>query len=118
MPVVKEFLNIFSEDLLGLPPYREIEFKIEVFPSTKSISIPPYRMVSSELKELQKQFNKARKVNLSLTMEGSSVMAIDLKRDITRKAHNARYSVHPGANKMYQYLKKVYWCPSIRREVA
>jgi len=36
--VVCEFLNIFPEDLPGLPPVREIEFSIEVLPETAPIS--------------------------------------------------------------------------------
>ena len=43
---------------------------------------------------------------------------ISLKGDIMREAHNARYSIHPGATKMYQDLKKVYWWPAMKREVA
>ena len=41
-----------------------------------------------------------------------------LKEDIMREAHNARYSVHPGATKMYQDLKRVYWWPAMKKEVA
>ena len=43
---------------------------------------------------------------------------VGLKGDIMREAHNARYSVHPGATKMYQDLKRVYCWPAIKREVA
>ena len=42
VPVVCEFRDVFPEDLLGLPPDRELEFGIEVFPSSAPISIPPY----------------------------------------------------------------------------
>ena len=41
-----------------------------------------------------------------------------LKADILREAHNARYSVHPEATKMYQDLRRVYWWPAMKREVA
>ncbi len=41
-----------------------------------------------------------------------------LKGDIMREAHNAKYIVHPRATKMYQDLKKVYWWPSMRKEIA
>ena len=51
MLVVCEFLDIFPEELLGLPPVREIEFCIDVVPSTNPISMPPYRMAPAELKE-------------------------------------------------------------------
>ena len=45
-------------DLLGLPLDREIEFSIELVPSTSLISDTPYRMASSELKELKEQVQK------------------------------------------------------------
>ncbi|XP_057985292.1 uncharacterized protein LOC131170244 [Hevea brasiliensis] len=43
---------------------------------------------------------------------------IGLKGDIMREAHNVMYSVHPGATKMYQDLKKVHWWPSMKKEIA
>lgn len=51
--IVKDFNDIFLEELLELPPEREVEFAIEVYLSTTPISIPPYRMTPSELKELK-----------------------------------------------------------------
>ncbi|KAA0036000.1 RVP_2 domain-containing protein [Cucumis melo var. makuwa] len=53
--VVKEFLEVFPDDLSGLPPDREIEFTIELLPGTSPISQAPYRMAPSELKELKMQ---------------------------------------------------------------
>ena len=40
VPLVKEFLDIFPEDLSRLPLDREIEFTIDLVPSIKMISIP------------------------------------------------------------------------------
>ena len=53
--VACEFPDVFSEDLLGLPLDRELEFGIEVLPGLAFISIPPYRMALMELKELKTQ---------------------------------------------------------------
>ena len=53
--VVCEFQNVFSEELPGLPPEREIEFCIDVVPGTDPISMPPYRMAPAELSELKEQ---------------------------------------------------------------
>ena len=55
VPVVCEFSDVFLNDLLGLPPDRELEFGIEVLPGSTPISIPPYRMAPMELKELKIQ---------------------------------------------------------------
>ncbi|XP_070002786.1 uncharacterized protein [Nicotiana sylvestris] len=55
MPVVNEFLEVFPDELPGIPPDREIDFGIDVFPDTRPISIPPYRMAPAELRELKEQ---------------------------------------------------------------
>ncbi|KAJ8756237.1 hypothetical protein K2173_025049 [Erythroxylum novogranatense] len=58
IPVVREFLDVFPEELPGLPPAREIEFPIELLSGTSPISIPPYRMAPAELKELKEQLEE------------------------------------------------------------
>ena len=55
MPVVKEYPDIFPEELESLPPEREIAFKIDVTPGVAPISKMPYRMAPPELKELKLQ---------------------------------------------------------------
>ncbi|KAH0725040.1 hypothetical protein KY284_000905 [Solanum tuberosum] len=55
IPVVSEFLEVFPIDLPGIPPEREIDFGIDLMPNTQPISIPPYRMALTELKELKEQ---------------------------------------------------------------
>ena len=52
IPIVKEFSDVFPDDISGLPSDRAIEFVIELIPGTEPISIPPYRMAPTELKEL------------------------------------------------------------------
>jgi len=52
-PVVNEFLKVFSNDLLGIPLEREIDFGIDLLPDTQPISILFYRIDSAELKELR-----------------------------------------------------------------
>ena len=53
IPVVCEFSDIFPEELLGLPPDREIEFDIDLIPDTRPISKAPYRMAPTELRKLK-----------------------------------------------------------------
>ena len=48
--IVREFPDVFPEDLPGIPPDREIDFQIELAPRTEPISKAPYRMAHSELK--------------------------------------------------------------------
>ena len=55
VPMVQEFPDVFPSDLPGVPPDRDIDFAIDLEPGTKPISIPPYRMAPTELKELKDQ---------------------------------------------------------------
>ncbi|KAA3470318.1 Gag protease polyprotein [Gossypium australe] len=58
VPVVCEFPDVFLDELLGLPPNREIEFTMELVRGTTPISISPYRMAPMELKELKSQLQE------------------------------------------------------------
>jgi hypothetical protein len=55
IPVVCEYPDVFPDDLPGMPPDRDIEFIIELQPSTAPISKRPYRMPPNELAELKTQ---------------------------------------------------------------
>ncbi|MCI55218.1 cellular nucleic acid-binding protein, partial [Trifolium medium] len=50
--VVCEFPDVFPGDVSDVPPEREVEFTIDLVPGTSPISMAPYRMSASELKEL------------------------------------------------------------------
>ena len=50
IPIVTEFPKVFPEELVGLPSKRELEFTIDLIPSSAPISQAPYRMAPLELK--------------------------------------------------------------------
>jgi hypothetical protein len=56
--VVRDFPDVFPEELPGMPPDREVEFVIDLLPGTAPISKRPYRMAVEELKELKKQLTE------------------------------------------------------------
>ena len=56
--LVCKFLDVFPEDMPGLPPRREIQFVIELAPGTEPVSRAPYRMAPTELKELKVQLQE------------------------------------------------------------
>ncbi|GJT44128.1 putative reverse transcriptase domain-containing protein [Tanacetum coccineum] len=58
LSVVREFADVFPDELPGLPPAREIEFGIELIPGAEPISKAPYRMAPVELKELKEQLQE------------------------------------------------------------
>ncbi|GJS08571.1 putative reverse transcriptase domain-containing protein [Tanacetum coccineum] len=51
IPVVKEFLGVFLEDLPGLPPIRQVEFQIDLIPRATPVARTPYRLAPSEMQE-------------------------------------------------------------------
>jgi hypothetical protein len=55
---VKEYLDLFPEELPGMSPHREIEFVINLALGTAPIAKRPYRMEATELVELKKQLNE------------------------------------------------------------
>ncbi|GJS91911.1 putative reverse transcriptase domain-containing protein [Tanacetum coccineum] len=52
IPVVREFPGVFPEDLSGLPPSREVKFRIDHIPGAMPIAKSPYRLAPTEMKEL------------------------------------------------------------------
>nr|GEU51732.1 putative reverse transcriptase domain-containing protein [Tanacetum cinerariifolium] len=58
IPVVKEFLDIFPEDLPGLPPVLQVEFQIDLIPGATPVARTPYRLAPSEMQELSNQLQE------------------------------------------------------------
>jgi ribonuclease HI len=58
VPVVAEYMDVFPEELPGMPPEREVEFAIDLVPGTAPIAKRPYRMAAPELAELKKQLDE------------------------------------------------------------
>nr|GEU46657.1 hypothetical protein [Tanacetum cinerariifolium] len=111
--VVRDFLEVFPDDLSGLPPVREIEFRIELISGAMSVAKSPYRLAPFELEELSGQLKELQdKVknrypllkfdDLFDQLEGSHIFSkIDLrsgyhqlrvhKDDIPKTAFRTRY---------------------------
>jgi hypothetical protein len=51
-PILREYGDVFPEEVLGLPPRRDIDFSIELAPGAVPVSRTPYRMSTLELVEL------------------------------------------------------------------
>ncbi|GJT45139.1 putative reverse transcriptase domain-containing protein [Tanacetum coccineum] len=58
IPVVREFLDVFPEDLPGLPPVRQVEFQINLIPGTTPVARAPYRLAPSDMQELSNQLQE------------------------------------------------------------
>ena len=55
--VVRDFSDVFPDELPGIPPERDVEFTIELVPGTGPIAKAPYRMAPTEMQELRKQLD-------------------------------------------------------------
>ncbi|KAI3819574.1 hypothetical protein L1987_13415 [Smallanthus sonchifolius] len=55
IPIVKDYPKVFPEDLPGLPPPRQVEFRIDLVPGAAPVARSPYRLAPSEMQELSNQ---------------------------------------------------------------
>ncbi|GJS84262.1 putative reverse transcriptase domain-containing protein [Tanacetum coccineum] len=58
VPIVREFPEVFPEDLPGLPPARQVEFQIDLVPGAAPVARAPYRLAPAELQELSTQLQE------------------------------------------------------------
>nr|GFB98244.1 putative reverse transcriptase domain, ribonuclease H-like domain, aspartic peptidase domain protein [Tanacetum cinerariifolium] len=52
VPIIRDFSEVFPEDLSSLPPARLVEFQIDLIPGATPVARAPYRLAPSEMKEL------------------------------------------------------------------
>jgi hypothetical protein len=57
-PILREYRDVLPEEVLGLPPKRDIDFSIELAPGEVSVSRTSYRMITLELVELKLQLKE------------------------------------------------------------
>ncbi|GKA03627.1 putative reverse transcriptase domain-containing protein [Tanacetum coccineum] len=58
VPVVRDFLEVFPEDLSGVPPTRQVEFQTDLVPGAAPVARAPYRLAPSERKDFSDQLQK------------------------------------------------------------
>ncbi|GJW61591.1 putative reverse transcriptase domain-containing protein [Tanacetum coccineum] len=142
--VVRDFTDVFLEDLLGLPPQRQVEFRIDLVHEVTPVAKSPYRLAPSEMQELSEQLQEledkanvvadalSRKERVKPKRVRAMAMTIQsrvkgmiltaqvggVRTVIIDEAHKSRYSVHLGADKMYYDLRDMYWWPGMKRDIA
>jgi hypothetical protein len=85
--VVQEYPDVFPEELLAMPPDRDIEFVIELLPGTSAISKRPYRISVNELAELKKQIAELQSkgfIRPSSSTWGAPVLFVEKKHGTQR----------------------------------
>ncbi|GJR36819.1 hypothetical protein Tco_1212503 [Tanacetum coccineum] len=58
VPVIRDSPEVFPEELPGLPPPRQVEFRIDLIPNAATVARAPNRLAQSEMKELSKQLQE------------------------------------------------------------
>ncbi|GJV74156.1 putative reverse transcriptase domain-containing protein [Tanacetum coccineum] len=94
LSIVREFADVFPDELPGLPSAREIEFGIELNPGAEPISKAPYRMAPVELKELKEQLQEMLKngfIRPSVSPWGAPVLFVKKKDGSMRLV----WALHP-----------------------
>nr|GEX25741.1 putative reverse transcriptase domain-containing protein [Tanacetum cinerariifolium] len=56
--VLRDFVEVFSEDLSGLPPQRQVQFRIDLVPRATPVAKSPYRLAPSKMQELSAQLQE------------------------------------------------------------
>nr|GEY23215.1 reverse transcriptase domain-containing protein [Tanacetum cinerariifolium] len=82
VPVIRDFLEVFPEDLPGLPLPRQVEFRIDLIPCATPVARAPYRLAPSELKELSEQLKELSEkgfIRLSSSPWGAPVLFVKKK---------------------------------------
>ncbi|KAI3802061.1 hypothetical protein L1987_30185 [Smallanthus sonchifolius] len=58
IPIIRDFPEVFPKDLSGLPPIRQVEFRIDLIPGANPVARAPYRFAPSEMQELASQLQE------------------------------------------------------------
>nr|GEW17046.1 putative reverse transcriptase domain-containing protein [Tanacetum cinerariifolium] len=91
--VICNFPEVFPDDLPGIPPPRQVEFKIELILGAAPVTRTPYRLAPSELKELSEQLKELSKkgfIRPSSSPWGASVLFVKKKEGSFRMCINYR----------------------------
>ncbi|GJT53458.1 putative reverse transcriptase domain-containing protein [Tanacetum coccineum] len=74
IPIIRDFIDVFLEDLSGLPPQQKVEFRIDLIPGAAPVAKSSYRLAPSEMHGLSEQLQELQISNLSKSLDMSPSM--------------------------------------------
>nr|GEX83339.1 putative reverse transcriptase domain-containing protein [Tanacetum cinerariifolium] len=105
--VIRDFLEVFPDDLPGLPPPRLVEFQIDLVPGATPVARAPYRLAPSEMRELSVQLQELLEKRLAgyyrRFIEGFSLISKPLTK-LTQK--DKKYGWRKVEEEAFQTLKQ------------
>ncbi|XP_020209231.1 uncharacterized protein LOC109794164 [Cajanus cajan] len=111
--VVRDFTEVFPDEVPGLPPVRELEFSIDLVPGAGPVLVAPYRMAPAELVELKVQLEdllEKQLVRPSVSPWGALVLLVKKKDGGSRlcvdyrQLNNSSFLGTQQAKKSHQLL--------------
>ncbi|GJX73899.1 putative reverse transcriptase domain-containing protein [Tanacetum coccineum] len=103
IPILRDFPDVFHEDLTGLPPCRQIEFHIDLLPGAPPIAKSPYRLASSEMQELSEQLQELQDngfIRPSHSPWGAPVLIDDLFEQLQGSRYFSRIDLRSGYHQL------------------
>nr|GFA44943.1 hypothetical protein [Tanacetum cinerariifolium] len=91
VPIVRDWSEVFLEDLPGLPPTRQVEFQIDLIPGTAPIARAPYRLAPSEMKELSDQLQELSDKGFIRPTNSEEPLSASKNRRFIRSASRVEY---------------------------
>ncbi|GKE13197.1 putative reverse transcriptase domain-containing protein, partial [Tanacetum coccineum] len=82
VPVIRDYPEVFPEEFPGLPPLRQVEFRIDLVPGAAPVARAPYRLAPSEMRELSVQLQELLEkgfIRPSLSPWGAPVLFVKKK---------------------------------------
>ncbi|CAA0832795.1 Uncharacterized mitochondrial protein AtMg00860, partial [Striga hermonthica] len=117
LPIVREFVDVFPDELPGGPPNRQVEFSIDLIPGAGPVSKAPYRMAPKELQELKTQIQELLRLGFirpSVSPWGAPVLFVKKKdgsmrmcidyRDLNRLTIKNKYPL-PRIDDLFDQLR-------------
>ncbi|KAJ0867732.1 putative nucleotidyltransferase, Ribonuclease H [Helianthus annuus] len=125
VPVVRDYEDVFPEELPGIPPEGEVEFGMELIPGAKPVARAPYRFAPSELQELMSQIQELLDkgfIRSSVSPWGAPVLFVKKKdvsmrmcidyRELNKLTVKNRYPL-PRINDLFDQLQGASWFSKI-----